>query len=163
MSANVGGYLRGPWWKYNEDNETTKRCFVVAWGNVVIEPSEKYLDKRITRFTIKTGRGAGRNERHLHCVSYGDRMARVIANACERGDVIFLAGTWVEITRKNKKGNLAQVYEARVNILIPMGLIGFLLDLYSTPEARQMVNRWRDGQSDPWESDADTWESDDYE
>ena len=131
MSANVGGYIRGPWWRYNTDDEKSRRCFVVAWGNIVKEPSEKYESLSITRFIIKTGRGAARNERHLACCAYGDRMARVIANACEKGDVVFLCGTWIENTRKNKKGATVVVYETHVNILIPMGLIGFLLDLFS--------------------------------
>jgi hypothetical protein len=154
MSANVGGYLRGPWWRYmTGDDEKTRRCFVVAWGNIVRAPSEKYESLNITRFVIKTGRGAGRNERHLACCAYGDRMARVIANACEKGDVVFLCGTWVETTRTNKKGKTVTVYECHTNILIPIGLIGFLLDLYCTPEIRQAVNRYKDGMQDPWESD----------
>lgn len=80
-------------------------------------------------------------------------MARVIASACEKGDVVFLCGTWVETTRANRNGKTVPVYECHTNILIPMGLIGFLLDLYCTPEARQMVNRYKDAASDPWESD----------
>ena len=152
MSANVGGYLRGPWWRYREDDENTKRMFVVAWGNIVIEPKDKYESMNITRFTIKTGRGAGRNEKHLHCCAYGDRMARVIANACEKGDVVFLCGTWVETTRKNRNGKIVPVYEAHVNILIPIGLIGFLLDLYSLPQLHQMISARKNEDSDPWES-----------
>lgn len=132
MSANVGGYLRGPWWRYmSKDDETVRRCFVAAWGNIVIEPSEKYENLNITRFVVKTGRGAGRNEKHLACCAYGDRMARIIANACEKGDVVFLCGTWVENTRKNRNGKVTPVYEARVNILIPMGLVGLMLELFS--------------------------------
>ena len=64
MSANVGGYIRGPWWRYvGSDDETTRRCFVVAWGNIVREPLERYQETSVTRFVIKTGRGAGRKER----------------------------------------------------------------------------------------------------
>lgn len=155
MSANVGGYLRGPWWQYkSRDPETkTRRCFVTAWGNIVREPSEKYESQSITRFVIKTGRGEGRNEKHLACCAYGDRMARVIANACEKGDVVFICGTWVETTRKNRNGKVVPVYECHVNIMIPMGLIGFLLDLYATPEIRKMVAEYKEADADPWESD----------
>jgi hypothetical protein len=159
MSANVGGYLRGPWWRYiSKDDEKVRRCFVAAWGNIVRAPSDKYESTNITRFVIKTGRGAGRNEKHLACCAYGDRMARVIASACEKGDVVLVCGTWVEMTRKNRKDEIVPVYECHVNIMIPMGLIGFLLDLYSTPEIRQAVNRYKDGAADPFESD----DNDDY-
>lgn len=162
MSANVGGYIRGPWWRYIlKDDEKTRRCYVVAWGNIVIEPLERYQETSVTRFTIKTGRGAGRNERYLHCVSYGDRMANIVAKACERGDVVFLCGTWVETQKTPKKGKnkgkTIPVYECHVNILVPMGLIGFLLDLYATPEALQMVNRHKDAVPDVWESDDDDY------
>ena len=158
MSANVGGYLRGPWWRYLwKDDEKVRRCFVAAWGNIVLQPSESYDGASATRFVIKTGRGAGRNEKHLACVSYGDRMARVVANACEKGDIVFVCGTWVETTKKNRKDEVVPVYECNATIVIPMGLIGFLLDLYCTPEIRQAVNRWKDGAADPWESDDDDY------
>lgn len=154
MSANVGGYLRGPWWRYmSTDDEKTRRCYVVAWGNIVREPAEKYQETSVTRFVLKTGRGAGRSEKHLACVSYGERMANVIAKACEKDDVVFLCGTWTETIKKTKKRAAAPVYECTVNILVPMGLVGFLLDLYSTPEAQQMVNRHKDAVPDVWESD----------
>ena len=157
--ANVGGYLRGPWWRYmSRDDEKVRRCFVAAWGSIVRAPSDKYESTNSTRFVIKTGRGAGRNEKHLACVSYGERMARVVAQACEKDDVVFVCGTWVETIKKNRKDEVVPVYECHVNIIIPMGLVGFLLDLYSTPEIRQAVNRWKDGAADPWESDND----DDY-
>lgn len=156
--TNVGGYIRGPWWRYLQKDEKTRRCFVAAWGNIVKEPRDKYESTNITRFIIKTGRGSGRNEKHLVCVAFGDRMARVIASACEKGDVVFVCGTWVETMRKNRHNEVVPVYECHTNIIIPMGLIGFLLDLYSTPEIRQAVNRYKDGASDPWESDDD----DDY-
>lgn len=151
MSANVGGYLRGPWWKYiDRDDEKTRRCFVLAWGNVVKAPEEKYEDLRSVRFVIKTGRGAGRSEKHLLCVVYGDRTASVVMRAMERGDVVFLAGTWVEKMSKTKKG-MRPTYECRVSIIIPMGLIGFLLDLYSTPQAQKMIEDRRNEAPDVWE------------
>lgn len=137
----------------SRDDERVRRCFVVAWGNIVIEPGEKYESTSITRFVVKTGRGSGRSEKHLACVAYGDGMARVIASACEKGDVVFLCGTWVETTRRNRNGKVVPVYEAHVNILIPMGLIGFLLDLYCLPQLQKMVEERRNEDADVWESD----------
>lgn len=154
MSANVGGYIRGPWWRYvGSDDETTRRCFVVAWGNIVREPLERYQETSVTRFVIKTGRGAGRKEKHLACVSYGERLANVISKALERGDVVFCCGTWNEITRPNRNKKIVPVYEAVINILIPMGLIGFLLDLYSLPELHKLISDRNNDDADVWESD----------
>lgn len=153
MSANVGGYIRGPWWRYqDEPNEKTRRCFVVAWGNIVRAPEEKYKDLRIIRFAIKTGRGAGRSEKHLVCVSYGERLTAVVMRALEKDDVVFCAGTWVETTYKTKKGEKPS-YEMRVNFIFPLGLVGFLLDLYGTPAAQQMIADREDEAPDEWESD----------
>ena len=153
MSANVGGYIRGPWWRYqDEPNEKTRRCFVVAWGNIVRAPEEKYKDLRIIRFAIKTGRGAGRNEKHLVCVSYGERLTAVVMRALEKDDVVFCAGTWVETTYKTKKGE-KPMYEMRVNFIFPLGLVGFLLDLYAAPAARQMIAEHQNEDADTWESD----------
>lgn len=153
-SPNVGGYLRGPWWRYpGRDDETkTRRCFVIAWGAVVKEPSERYKDLRIIRFVIKTGRGAGRDEKHLVCVGYGERLSAVIMRALEKHDVVFCAGTWVETVTKTKKGE-KPLYEMRVNFIIPFGLIGFLLDLYSTDGIQKLIDEYNNEAPDPFEQD----------
>lgn len=152
MSENIGGYLRGPWWRYRNDNETTRRCFVIAWGEIVKHPEEKYKDLRIIRFVIKTGRGAGRAEKHLVCVSYGERQSAVIMRALEKGDAVFCAGTWVETQIKTKKKGLHPAYEMQVNFIFPFGLVGFLLDLYSTPQIRGALEERANEEADPWES-----------
>lgn len=156
MSANVGGYLRGPWWKYvGSDKETTRRCFVIAWGNIVKNPEEHYKELRVIRFAIKTGRGAGRSEKHLVCVGYGERMSTVVMRAMEKGDIVLVCGTWVEMESKTKKG-IKPTYECRVNFILPLSLVGFLLDLYCTPSIQRMVEEHKNEDSDPFESDDDT-------
>lgn len=157
MSANIGGYIRGPWWRYNEDGEKIRRCFVIAWGNIVKNPVEWYSGSSAIKFVIKCGRGAGRNEKHLLCVGYGDQMSSVVMRAMEKGDAVLVCGTWNENSEKKTKRGITTVYECRVNFIIPQGLLGYLLDLYSTPEARQMVNRHKDAVADPWESDDDDY------
>lgn len=153
MSANIGGYIRGPWWRYQvEPEEKTRRCFVIAWGNIVNDPKETYKDLRKVRFAIKTGRGAGRNEKHLVCVGYGERIPAVVMRALDNGDVVLVCGTWVETQSRTKKG-LKPTYECRVNFILPLGLVGFMLDLYSTPEAQRMVEKHRNEEMDVWESD----------
>ena len=149
---NIGGYIRGPWWRYNEDGISTRRCFVVAWGNIIKHPEEKYKDLRIVRFVIKTGRGAGRNERHLVCVAYGERTSDVIMRAMELGDVVLVCGTWVEKPYETKKG-VKTIYECHVNFIIPQGLIGFLLDMYSTGSIQQLVEDHRNEDADVMEFD----------
>lgn len=153
MSKNVGGYIRGPWWRYNgKDDENTRRCFVIAWGHVVQHPEEWYRDLRMIRFVIKTGRGAGRNEKHLVCVAYGESTAEVIMRAMEKGDIVLVCGTWVEKPYNTKKGPKVG-YECRVNFIVPQELIGFLLDLYGTPQITKIV-------ADRQNEDADVWEGD---
>lgn len=153
MSANIGGYIRGPWWRYMTDDEgKTRRCFVIAWGNIVNDPKETYKDLRKIRFAIKTGRGAGRKEKHLVCVAYGERTPAVVMRALDKGDVVLVCGTWVEIQSMTKKGP-KPTYECRVNFILPLGLVGFMLDLYGAPEAQRMVEERRNEEMDPWEGD----------
>lgn len=153
MSASQGGYIRGPWWRYREDEETTRHCFVLAWGNIVREPTDLYKqDLRSIRFVIKTGRGAGRTEKHLVCAAYGDQMSAVVMRAMEKGDIVLVAGTWVEKQTKTKKG-VKPIYEMRVNFIIPLGLISFLLELYATPDITSAVEARRNEDADVWESD----------
>lgn len=154
MSANVGGYLRGPWWKYRDDDETqTRRCYVVAWGNIVNETREYYKETRAVKFAIKTGRGAGREEKHLSCVCYGDTNSSVVMRAMERGDVVLVCGTWTEKLKSRTKKGIKPTYECRVNFIIPQGLIAFLLDLYGTPSITDAVKERAEEESDPWEGD----------
>lgn len=155
MSKNVGGYIRGPWWQCMGDAENhVRRCYVVAWGQIVKDPVDLF-DKnlRSIRFVIKTGRGAGRSEKHLLCVSYGEKMATVIMRAMEKGDIVFCAGTWVEREKvKTKKGERS-IYEMQVNYLIPLGVVPFILDLYASDEIQGVVGNYRNADADVWESD----------
>ena len=154
MSANVGGYIRGPWWKYQNDDETkTRRCFVIAWGNIVNEPKENFRDMRSVQFAIKTGRGAGREEKHLLCVCFGETHASVVMRAMERGDIVLVCGTWVERLMSRTKKGIKPTYECRVNFIIPQGLLNFLLDLYSTPSITSAVEQRQNEDADVWESD----------
>lgn len=154
-SSNHGGYLRGPWWKYpGEEGSATpiRRCFVIAWGDVVIDTEEEYKTARSVRFVIKTGRGAGRKEKHLVCVAYGETMSSVVMRAMEKGDTVFCAGTWVEKIYMTKKGKKLG-YEMQVHFIVPQGLIGFLLDLYSAPEAHRIAESRKNEEADVWEGD----------
>lgn len=151
MSANVGGYIRGPWWRYQDDDEEKfRRCFVIAWGNIVKQPKESYKDMRSVKFVIKTGRGAGRNEKHLVCVGYGERLSTVVMSAMGKDDIVLCAGTWTEnLASKTKKG-IKPTYEMRVNFIIPLGLVGFLLDLYATPSIVQQIEERENDDADRW-------------
>ena len=131
MGRNIGGYIRGPWWKYiGHDDEKTRRCFVIAWGHLVKDPKETYKNLRTIRFVLKTGRGAGRNEKHLACVAYGEELAATIMSALEKNDVVAVFGTWTERPIHTKKGEKS-VYECTVNFVVVQALIGFLLELFS--------------------------------
>ena len=155
MSRNVGGYLLGPWWRYHSDeNNNARRCFVIAWGNIVKNPKDQmHNDLRVIEFVVKTGRGSGRNEKHLVCKAYGETIAAVVMRAMEKGDIVFVAGTWREYQYKNKKGNTMLRYEAQINFIIPFGLIAFLLDLYATDGVQKLVDNYRNADADVWESD----------
>lgn len=154
MSGNQGGYIRGPWWRYRQsDDQNTRRCFVIAWGQIVKEPIDQFKkDLRSIQFVIKTGRGADRNEKHLVCIGYGETTASVVMRAMDKGDMVFVTGTWVEMKYRNKKGDAVK-YEMRVSFIIPFGLIGFLLELYGTESVQRAVEEHRNEDADVWESD----------
>lgn len=131
-----GGYIRGPWWRYKSgDDERVRRCFVIAWGYLVKDPNEYYSEKRsstMIKFILKTGRGANRNEKHLVCVSWGEKEAAIVMRSTEKGDLVLCAGTWVERIQKSKRqGKEVPVYEMHTNYIVPLGLISFVLDLYN--------------------------------
>lgn len=109
-------------------------------------------DLRTIQFVIKTGRGAGRNEKHLVCKAYGESIAAVVMRAMEKGDIVFVAGTWREFQYVSKKGPTMQ-YEAQVNFIIPFGLIAFLLDLYATDGVQKLIDDYKNEDADVWESD----------
>lgn len=153
MAANLGGYIRGPWWRYQEgDDEKTRRCFVIAWGNIVKQPKDSFKDLRCVKFVIKTGRGAGRSEKHLVCAGYGDTINTIVMQAMEKGDVVLVFGTWTEKVSKTKKG-IHPTYECRVNFIVPQALIGFLFDLSALPQLREMITERANEDADVWEGD----------
>ena len=154
MSRNVGGYLRGPWWRHTDDeSNSARRCFVIAWGNIVKQPKDQmHHDLRVIEFVIKTGRGAGRNEKYLVCKAYGETIAAVVMRAMEKGDIVFVAGTWREYKYQSKKGEKMR-YEAQINFIIPFCLIAFLLELYATDGVQKLVDDYRNADADVWESD----------
>ncbi len=155
MSKNLGGYLRGPWWRYmNDEENSVRRCYVIAWGQIVKEPIDLFQKNlRSIRFVIKTGRGAGRNEKHLLCVGYGDKMATVIMRAMEKGDVVLCAGTWVEREKVKTKKGVHPIYEMQVHFVVPLGIVPFILDLYASDEIQGVIENYRNADADVWESD----------
>lgn len=177
-----GGYIRGPWWKYkSDDEERVRRCFVIAWGYIVKDPDERYSEKRnssLIRFVLKTGRGANRNEKHLVCVSWGEKEAAIIMRSMEKGDLVLCAGTWVERAKKGTNLKTAPpIYEMHTNYIVPLGLISFILDLYVVSQRMKGIDlpkflyglymdehmnatAMRNARID---EDADVWESDDYD
>lgn len=154
MSFNVGGYLRGPWWRYTGDDETeTRRCYVIAWGYIVMNPQETYKNMRSVKFVLKTGRGAGRAEKYLVCRAYGEQICTVIASAMEKGDIVCILGTWTESLKSKTKKGVKPTYECRANFIIPQGLVGFLMDMYSTEGIKNFIEEYKNADSDVWESD----------
>lgn len=126
---------------------------MIAWGHIVKQPKDiMHHDLRTIQFVIKTGRGAGRNEKHLVCKAYGESIAAVVMRAMEKGDIVFVAGTWREFQYVSKKGPTMQ-YEAQVNFIIPFGLIAFLLDLYATDGVQKLIDDYKNEDADVWESD----------
>lgn len=155
MSTNRGGYLRGPWWRYTGDDETeTRRCFVVAWGNIVIEPMDSIKkDTRAVKFVIKTGRGAGRNEKHLVCIGYGELIVTTVMRAMEKGDIVFVAGTWVERLKSKTKKGIKPTYEMQAHFIVPLEAIALLLNVLNLPQITEALKEWENADADVWESD----------
>lgn len=154
MSMNAGGYLRGPWWKYvTDDEEKTRRCYVVAWGNIVNQPKEAFKNVRSLRFAIKTGRGAGRTEKHLVCVAFGENLCSAVMRSMEKGDVVVVFGTWTEKLQSKTKKGIKPTYEMRVNFIIPMEVVYKAMVLLSTPQIGDILNQYNNDAPDRWESD----------
>lgn len=119
------------------------------------KPKERYDDLRSVKFVIKTGRGAGRDEKHLVCAAYGEQLSTIIMQALEKGDQVLVCGTWTENLKSKTKKGIHTTYECRVNFIIPFGLVGFLLDAYGSEEIKKMVDAYRNADADVWESDDD--------
>lgn len=161
-----GGYIRGPWWWYtDDDHNAVRRCFVIAWGHVALIPETRKDYRRIS-FALKTGRGPaggkdqygrpdGHNEKYLVCDAFGESIVSTVIRALERKDIVLCAGQWVERMSQTKKHGRKWTYAMRVNFIFPLGLVGFLLDLYSTPEITAAVERRRNEAPDVWESDGE--------
>lgn len=154
MSMNAGGYLRGPWWKYlGDDEEKTRRCYVIAWGQIVNQPKETFKNVRTIRFAIKCGRGAGRSEKHLLCSCYGETNCSAVMRAMEHGDIVAVFGTWTERLKSKTKKGIKTTYECSVKFIIPSELIYKGMILCSMPQIDKMIEEYDNEAPDRWESD----------
>ena len=151
-----GGYVRGPLFCLpDEDPRDIKRFYCIAWGKIVKDPYETFRTKKYTKFRLRVGRGRERDQKYLDCEAYGINLQNVIASALAKGDVVLCCGQWVEKRAKTRKhleeDEQKWWFALRVGFLIPLELVAFLLEMYNTPEARKMVQKYVYEEPDDWD------------
>lgn len=155
MSA-VGGYIRGPWWRYDGDEEAhRRRCYVICWGEIVREPSDTMRNKRQFKFAVKIGRGAERESKYLLCSTYGDSMNSRIMREMEKGDIVLCAGVWTENEAAKTKKGIKKTYEMAAHFCIPLELVWLGITFLKTDEIKKILDGFLQGDADPFEWDGE--------
>ena len=88
----------------------------------------------------------------MNCRAFGFNASAAVMSAIEKGDMVMCLGRTVFHKRKNKNGQDVNYYEMRVDLVLPMGLIGFLMRLYASKSINALLDSDDNEKADVWES-----------
>ena len=159
-----------------EDDKAVIRQYCLVWGSATldakdnvesVDESDRRRGKRRTvSFRVRYGEEPIRyppgyvrqhgeklkRVKFMKCRAMGFNASAAVMSAIEKNDMVLCLGRTVFHKFKNKKGQDASYYEMKVDLCIPMGLVGFLMRLYASPTINGIVDKDENAEADVWES-----------
>ena len=153
------------------------RQYCIAWGTATYDAKDNVEDvdeddqrrgkRRTVSFRIRYGeepiryppgyvRKRGdrlKRVKFMNCRAFGFNASAAVMAAIEKNDMVIVIGRTAYRKRRNKKGEEVRFYEMTVDLVIPMGLIGFLMRLYASQSINAMLEADENAEADVWESD----------
>lgn len=162
--SNVGGFFASKQLppKGMENPRETIRQFAILWGKATMDAEDKTKRTHTISFRVKYGEEPNRNysgqkgEKHtighyMECHTSGNANIASVMAAVEKGDVVLCVGRTTYRAANTKQGK-KWFYRMKVDLIIPSGLVGFLLRLYSSRHIRAMLDKEDREAPDVWES-----------
>lgn len=122
-----------------EDGKTDRTYrFAICAGSLISDAKVEMFNKKKTSFVIKYH---GRN--YMTCVLWGDSQSANIAASLEKGDMVLAIGTVTTskytVRKGEHKGQEKEWHDLNCQILIPMSVIEFALQLYSLQGVQKLL------------------------
>ena len=142
----MGGMIKTKAWF---DDRGGEYATVLAWGKVQKKPRIAYSKMPEVKFLLNWHTKSD----HIICRSWGNNDTSRVMASLSRGDLVLVVGTYFSTRFVNKFGEDKLMYGIKVEMCIPMELLGLTLQLYSNKEIQRMM--FGDEPPDVFESDGD--------
>lgn len=182
MAEGAGNatWLRSQKWYETKKGELSKdqtdrqACAFVGCGTAILRNGhdtvaeiKEYTSKKGTKsYFVKCSlKQYGGN--YCHLVSWGDTPVSRIMASLELNDHVFVVGKEVTYPYQNRKGEKILITEVQVHMIIPLGHIEAIQDMYTNKNIQMLLNGnmpnigSEDAESDGFESDS--YDADDYD
>lgn len=159
--SNVGGAFFGTQLppKGNEDPKRVRRQNALIWGNATYDAEDKTGKRRVVKFRIKYGEepvdyppGHKRKRgepltrgKFMECVVTGKSACITVMQAVEKGDMVMCLGR----AKHEKFRNGKTRYSMSVDLIIPFGIVDFMLRLSGVGDIKKMLEAWENAPPDP--------------
>ena len=166
--SNSGGAFFGKQLppKGSEDPHIVRRQNALIWGRATYDAEDKISAKKkkhVIKFIIKYGEEPivyppGYQRKHgeplvrgkfMKCTASGQNDCMTVMKAIEKGDMVLCVGQAKFETFKNGKTR----YGLKVDLIIPFGVIDFLLRLSNVDKIQDMLAEWENAPPDVTELD----------
>ena len=149
----------------------------IVWGTATLdatdnvervdEGEEKRGSRRAVSFRVRYGeepiryppghiRKPGeklKKTKFMLCRAVGFTQVAAVMTAVEKNDPVLCVGRTIYRKSKNRNGEPIAWYEMKTMLVLPMGLISFLMRLYNSKTIRDMLEAEDNADADVWESD----------
>ena len=147
-----------------EDPREVIRQYCLVWGKATLDAEDTTKRSRSVWFRVRYGEEPNpkyRGEKGEKLVRRKFMLCRVtgryryaaVMSAIEKGDMVMCLGRTKLRKVRNRKGVESRYYDMKVDVIFPMGLIGFLLRLYSSHTIKAMLEKEDDEGPDGWYGD----------
>ena len=164
--SNSGGAFFGKQLppKGGEDSQRVKRQNALIWGRATYDADDKIgQKKRVVKFVVKYGEepikyppGYQRKRgepltrgKFMKCIASGQNACMTVMRAVEKGDMVLCLGRAKFETFRNGKVR----YNMSVDLIIPFGVVDFMLRLSDVADIQKMLKAWENAPPDETELD----------
>lgn len=166
--SNSGGAFFGKQLppKGGEDPQRVRRQNALIWGRATYDAEDKISakkNKRVVKFVVKYGeepikyppgyqrkRGESLTRgKFMRCVVSGDNACMTVMQAVEKGDMVLCLGRAKFETFQNGKIR----YSMSVDLIIPFGVVDFMLRLSGVEDIQKMLQAWENAPPDKTDLD----------
>ena len=161
----------------DENPNDVIRQYCVVWGTATYDADDNAQDvdendqrkgkRRTVSFRVRYGeepikyplgyvRKKGeklKRTKFMNCRAIGFDNVAAVMSSIEKNDMVLCFGRTTYRKRTNKDGKEIRYYEMRVDLVLPMEAIAYLMRLYASPRLNAILEADDNDAPDAWESD----------